>query len=74
MQGVEDLMLLPHLSEPPLVFNLHARFLAYLPYTYAGDFALLAFNPMRHVDIYNDAVSAILFCDNKPAGKLGWPA
>ena len=54
---MEDLMLLQHLNELALVFNLHARILNSFAYTYAGDFALLAFNPMRILDIYNDAVS-----------------
>ena len=54
---MEDLILLQHLNEMALVFNLHARVLNSLVYTYAGDFALLVFNPMRVLDIYNDAVS-----------------
>lgn len=58
---MEDLMLLRHLNEVALVFNLHARVHHALPYTYVGDFALLAFNPMRGLDIYNDVVSPILF-------------
>ncbi|VDK33552.1 unnamed protein product [Taenia asiatica] len=61
LEGMEDLMLLRHLNEVALVFNLHARVHHSLPYTYVGDFALLAFNPMRSLDIYNDAVKRLFF-------------
>ncbi|KAH9282632.1 Unconventional myosin-XVIIIa [Echinococcus granulosus] len=66
LEGVEDLMLLRHLNEVALVFNLHARVHHALPYTYVGDFALLAFNPMRSLDIYNNAVKHLFFkCQNR---------
>lgn len=55
-EGMDDLILLPHLNEVALVYNLHARFLNSLPYTYVADFALIAFNPMRKLDIYNESV------------------
>ncbi|KAM7537030.1 hypothetical protein Aperf_G00000067063 [Anoplocephala perfoliata] len=60
-EGIEDLILLPHLNEVALVYNLHARVLNSMPYTYAGDFALLAFNPMHNLDIYNDSVKHLFF-------------
>ncbi|KAL5110738.1 Unconventional myosin-XVIIIa [Taenia crassiceps] len=66
LEGMEDLMLLRHLNEVALVFNLHARVHHALPYTYVGDFALLAFNPMRSLDIYNDVVKRLFFkCQNR---------
>ncbi|VDM16936.1 unnamed protein product, partial [Hydatigera taeniaeformis] len=61
LEGMEDLMLLRHLNEVALVFNLHARVHHAQPYTYVGDFALLAFNPMRNLDIYNDVVKHLFF-------------
>uniref|UniRef100_A0A5K3EX37 Myosin motor domain-containing protein n=1 Tax=Mesocestoides corti TaxID=53468 RepID=A0A5K3EX37_MESCO len=66
LEGIEDLMLMQHLNEPALVYNLHARFLTSLPYTYAGDFALIAFNPMRNLDIYDEFVKELFVkCENR---------
>ncbi|KAM3171852.1 hypothetical protein ACTXT7_015770 [Hymenolepis weldensis] len=65
-EGMDDLILLPHLNEVALVYNLHARFLNSLPYTYVADFALIAFNPMRKLDIYNESVKHLFFnCRNR---------
>nr|CDS31290.2 myosin xviiia [Hymenolepis microstoma] len=61
LEGVEDLILLPHLNEVSIVYNLHSRFLNSLPYTYVADFALIAFNPLRNLDIYNESIKHLFF-------------
>ncbi|XP_063816852.1 myosin-4-like [Pseudophryne corroboree] len=52
---IEDMVLLTHLNEPSVLFNLKERYAAWMIYTYSGLFCVTV-NPYKWLPVYNPEV------------------
>ncbi|XP_068120018.1 myosin-1B-like [Hyperolius riggenbachi] len=52
---IEDMVLLTHLNEPAVLFNLKERYAAWMIYTYSGLFCVTV-NPYKWLPVYNPEV------------------
>ncbi|KAL3660838.1 hypothetical protein V7S43_014240 [Phytophthora oleae] len=65
--GFEDMILIDHLHEASILFNLRRRFFRRLPYTYTGRICI-AVNPYQWLDLYSKATME-KFSDGKRDNK-----
>jgi myosin-5 len=54
LEGVDDLLMLGDFNEPTLLQNTRARFYYDKIYSFIGNPILIAVNPYKRLDIYND--------------------
>ncbi|KAG6928874.1 myosin heavy chain 4 [Chelydra serpentina] len=54
---VEDMVMMTHLHEPAVLYNLKERYAAWMIYTYSGLFCVTV-NPYKWLPVYNPEVVA----------------